>query len=476
MYWSQHQDLLGKRCSGTEGNTLTAELRSAPAQSAWGNRLEIFRENELQLSRAEFAALLNRTGGEMKINVSCGERLITRWEQGEVKTPTAAYKRLLRAVGAPEVDTLRSAAAPASPMVEQVAAANRSEDRDFLGAIAAAAVGSSVDLAPWLPDSDSSAWFAPEGVGPADVEQLRLVTAGLRGLDQRRGGFAVAASAEELLRSTERLLSGGRKGASAPSMRMALAELARLTGWAYHDIGDQKRARSYLALAFLYAQQAGADSLAASIFYVLGRISLFERHPRSALRLFQLGQISAQDASNRAESARLHSNSAWAYAMMGNERQMRDALARAEHEIGLVDEGGLDPWTQVFFTAGEYTGLTAVIYNEFAAATDDVGLADRYTTVAVDTARTSLSASQPDRPLRSVLFDLTTLATGCFRMRDRESAVNSGVTALGMTGAVLSARALDRLKSMVGAASGLQDHSDVRDVCYQVQQLALPPA
>jgi len=45
---------------------------------------------------------------------------------------------------------------------------------------------------------------------------------------------------------------------------------------------------------------------------------------------------------------------------------------------------------------------------------------------------------------------------------------------LGMTGTVLSVRALDRLKSMAYAAAALQGHTDVRDVCQQVRQLALP--
>ena len=447
-----------------------AECQSASAQSAWGNRLQSFREDVLQLSRAEFAALLNSKGGEMKVNISCGERLVTRWEQGAVKTPTAVYKRLLRAVGAPEFGGIRTS----DTAVAESATESSADGWDFLGAIAAAAVGSPVGLTPWLPQPVVETRPTPEDVGPTDVEHVRLVAASLRGLDQRHGGFAVVDAAEGLLRSTERLLSGCRDGATAASMRMALAELARLTGWAYHDTGEQDRARSYLALAFLYAQQAGADSLAASIFYVLGRISLFERRPKSALRLFQLGQISAQDGSNRAESARLYSNSAWAHAMIGNERQMRDALARAEHEISLVDDVDVDPWTQVFFTVGEYTGLTAVVYNEFAGATANSALAERYTGVAIDTARASLLASQPDRPRRSMLFDLTTIATGCFRLHDRDNAVDSGVTALGMTGTVLSVRALDRLKSMAGAAAALRGHADVRDVCQQVRQLALP--
>ncbi|WP_216895650.1 hypothetical protein [Nocardia alni] len=450
-----------------------AKYQPLPEQSEWGNQLQHFREDVLQLSRAEFAELLNRKGGEMKVNVSCGERLVTRWEQGDVKTPTAVYKRLFRAIGAPEAGDCRASVVQVQTAVT-VDVETPANDQDFLGAIAAAAVGSPADLTPWLPEPMLAARPTPEDVGPPDVEHVRLVTASLRSVDQRHGGLAVVDAAEGLLRSTEHLLHGCQDDATATAMSMALASLARLTGWAYHDAGEQHRARCYLALAFLYAQQAGADSLAASIFYVLGRISLFERQPKSALRLFQLGQISAQDAANRAESARLYSNSAWAHAMMGNERQMRDSLARAEHEMSLVDEQDIDPWTQVFFTSGEYTGLTAVIYNEFAAATDSVALADRYAIIAVDTARASLRASQPDRPRRSLLFDLTTIATGCFRLRDRENAIDSGATALGMTGAVLSARALDRLRSMATAATGLRDYSDVRDVCHQVGQLALP--
>ncbi len=116
-----------------------AERQSTAAQPEWGNRLQAFREDVLQLSRAEFASLLNSKGGETKVNVSCGERLVTRWEQGAVKTPTAVYKRLLRAVGAPEAGNTRTSDTAVVSTVAKSATESPADERDFLGAIAAAA-------------------------------------------------------------------------------------------------------------------------------------------------------------------------------------------------------------------------------------------------------------------------------------------------------------------------------------------------
>jgi tetratricopeptide (TPR) repeat protein len=256
-------------------------------------------------------------------------------------------------------------------------------------------------------------------------------------------------------------------------MSVALADLSRLTGWAYYDTGDQARARSYLTLALTYARSAGADSLAASILYVLGRISLIECQPREALRMFQLGQMSAQDASNIGESARLYSNEAWAHAMMGNRRQMHDALGRAEHEISRVNADP-DPWTEVFFAAGEHAGLTSVIYNEFAL-TADRNLREQYTALALDRAVESLSRSTSARPTRSVLFDQTTIAACRFRLGDTDSAVAAAGAALDLTQEVISARALSRLRSMAGAADPFRKKSHVSEIVHQIRQLA-PPA
>ncbi|WP_435593552.1 hypothetical protein [Nocardia sp. bgisy118] len=462
--------------------TAGAASRVGSVAVDWGMRLRRYRDSHLNVGRRQFAELLNEAGRKRGVNVACDERHIARWEHGEVRRPTEVYLQLLSDVGAPTPD----ASTPTQGMFDALPdarsmsyAPNASAATvdgvgglTLLEALATAVVGSPEVLVPWLPQLDGPVPVPfPGNVGDTDLEFVRSMTTGLRQLDQRHGGFAVVDPAVGLLKSATGLLAGCHDEATERAMKVAVADLARLVGWASHDVGDQDRARRYTALALVFARKANAPSLVASTLYVLGRISLFEREPDVALRLFQLGQMPAQDASNCGESARLYANEAWAHAMMGNEQKMNTALARAEDEIGRVG-GEVDPWTQVFFTPGEFTGMRSVVYNEIALAAHSSPKAERYTIAAIEGAQESLRAGSSSRPARSRMFDETTIATGAFRLHDTDTAVASAARALQMAAQVRSARAVDRLGRMVDAAAPSLRQPDVKGVCHQVLQLA----
>jgi hypothetical protein len=448
----------------------------------WGPRLREYRRNKLDLSRKHFAELLNAAGAKRNLNVACDQRHVARWETGAVRRPTDTYIQLLRDVGAPDPDSPahsddKSAAHPDDTAMSYLSGSPLDTVDDvggltLLQALATAVVGSPELLAPWLPRYNGHVRGPITGnVGEADLELIRTVTAGLRQLDQRHGGFAIIDPAQGLLRSAVGLLAGCRDEHTERAMTVAVADLARLVGWAYHDIGDQDQARQHTTLALVFARRADVPSLVASTLYVLGRISLIERQPQQALRAFQLGQLPAQDASNCGESARLYANEAWAHAMMGAETQMKVALSRAEEESSRVGET-VDPWTAVFYTPGEFTGMRSVVYNELALTVDSSTKAERYTIAAVEGAQTSLRVGAPHRPARSVLFDQTTLATGAFRLNHLPAAIDSAVHALQMAEAVRSARAVDRLVRMTEAAEPFLSQSGVKDICHEVQRLA----
>ncbi|MGY0499610.1 helix-turn-helix domain-containing protein [Nocardia sp. FBN12] len=449
-------------------------LPDAGAANSWGQRLRTYRRARLGLSRGDFAELINDRARRDRVNVACSERHIARWELGEVRRPSKSYRALLAALGAP-VPEIESApdlkAGFAGDVVSRspgfpTAGTRRGADATLLEALATAVVGSADILTPWLPSLDVSGIACD--TGQLDLEAVRSTTAGLRQRDQRHGGGSIARTAVDLLRSTTALLAGYRGHTTlAHALLVATADLARLIGWAYHDIGDQHRARQYATMALVSARRAGADSLVASTLYVLGRISLIERDPRAALRMFQLGQLPAQDATGSGESARLYANEAWAHAMMGDEGRMRTALARAEDETTRVADT-VDPWTRVFFTPGEFTGMQSVIYNEYALTTRGQ-TAEHYTARAVDAARASLAASTPRRPARSVLFDNITIATGAFRLGQIDDAVSFATASLEMTGQVDSGRVGDRLGQLVHAATLASSRSDVRDICQGIR-------
>ncbi|MFF0494176.1 hypothetical protein ACFYTQ_34600 [Nocardia sp. NPDC004068] len=430
---------------------------------------------------------MNDKGAEAGLRLSCTERHVTRWENGEVRKPSADYATALIALNAPcpqDASVPRRSPSGWHSVEEPVrggsdavtiSPAMSAQDCDrFLEAVGAAVIGSSTDkLTPWLPSLPQSS-CVPARVDGDDVAFIVSTTAGLRRQDQRHGGATVVDMAAATMRASQGLLLGCKDHRTKTALAVALADLARVAGWAYHDIGDHRRARQYLTLAMLYAGTAGAPSLVASILYVLGRISLGDRRPQHALRMFQLGQVPAQDAANNAESARLHANAAWAHAMMGNERLMRESLGRAEHELGRVDDKQIDPWTRVFFTPGEFTGLQSVIYNEMAATLhDDPARSARYTSAALDLIAHSLAAPLYARPTRSVLFDHITAAACQFRLHETELAVESARTALDMSSGILSARAVDRLRSIADPAASI-DHNDAREIRRRIRRLMHP--
>ncbi|MFD3459611.1 hypothetical protein ACFWVM_07870 [Nocardia fluminea] len=462
----------------TDPDTLRGTL-DAGAANSWGQRLRTYRRARLGLSRGDFAELINDRARRDSVNVACSERHVARWELGEVRRPSKSYRVVLAALGAPvpEAGSVLSSPGLNVGFAREVAArtpefggagARRGSDATLLEALATAVVGSADILTPWLPTLDVSEMDCDaQGL---DLDAVRRATSGLRERDQRHGGGSVARTAVDLLKSTTALLAGYRGHTTlAHALLVATADLARLIGWAYHDIGDQHRARQYATMALVSARRAGADSLVASTLYVLGRISLIERDPRVALRMFQLGQLPAQDATAGGESARLYANEAWAHAMMGDVDRMRTALARAEDEIARVADAPIDPWTRVFFTPGEFTGMRSVIYNEYAL-TARGQTAQHYTAEAVDAARASLAASTPGRPARSILFDNITIATGTFRLGQIDDAVSFATACLGMTGQVDSGRVGERLGQLVQAATLASSRSDVRDLCQTIRR------
>ncbi|MCU1643959.1 MAG: transcriptional regulator [Nocardia sp.] len=445
--------------------------------SSWGRYLRTFRRIQLGLSRGDFAELVNEQGRRQGINVACSERHVARWELGEVTRPNKTYRDLLAAIGAPDPAAAGSPAPsgpadsppPATAHHTGAETAARERDRTLLEALATAVVGSPDILTPWLPLLDEA---EPETLightGQFDLDFVRSATARLREVDQSHGGSAVAEQAVNLLTLTTALLARCRGEAREHSMLIASADLARLVGWAFHDVGDQYRARQYATLALFFARRAGADSLVASILYVLGRINLIEHDPRTALRIFQLGQMPAQDAANSGESARLYANEAWAHAMMGDANRMRFALGRAEDEIARVGDL-IDPWTRVFFTPGEFTGMQSVIHSEYALTASGPAV-ERYTLAAVEGAQASLAASAPGRPARSILFDNITIATGAFRLGQIGDAVSFANASLALTSQVDSGRVAGRLSRMAQAATLSSPRSDVKDVCHAVQR------
>ncbi len=251
-------------------------------------------------------------------------------------------------------------------------------------------------------------------------------------------------------------------------LKVSLADFSSMLGWSFHDIGDQSSARRYLMNALVLAKDADEPSLASSILYRLGRVSMQEAQPVEALKLLQLGQLAAQDAGDPAEVARLHANEALAYAMLGKHDHVQDALARAEHEMGRADKSRVSPWTTLYFTPGDYTGHRALVYNSLAGYAKDPRQSREYAVRVVAFAQQALEESGPDRSKRSQTFDRIILSTNLLRTNEFDAGVEVAHEVISETQSLRSGRGIGRLSEIATAASDWSDNPDAKDLMQQL--------
>jgi transcriptional regulator with XRE-family HTH domain len=344
--------------------------------------------------------------------------------------------------------------------------------KNFAGAVASVAFGSVNDEArKWLPEFSHSVATVPPVITESDVEQVVSMTAELRKLDQRYGGGAAVDAARGFYGYARRMIHSAADRRTHRDLKVSLADFSSMLGWSYHDIGDQSSARRFLMNALVLAKDADEPSLASSVLYRLGRVSMQEARPVEALKMLQLGQLAAQDAGDPAEVARLHANEALAYAMLGKIDHVRDALARAEHEMGRADKSRVSPWTTLYFTPGDYTGHQALVYNSLAGYANDPAHSRAYAGRAVVLAQQALAESGPDRARRSRTFDRIILSTNLIRTNELEAGIDVARDVINEAQHLRSGRGVSRLAEIAGAASRHPHSTDAVDLMLQLESV-----
>lgn len=171
------------------------------------------------------------------------------------------------------------------------------ERRGFLGLISKIVMGAvltqpEVDLLAVGPDTTP----VPNRVGATDVVQVRALTAALRSYDAAHGGGSCRDAILAHTHWAQSLLHASATDAVRTSLLSAIAEAKTMAGWTAHDLGLQSDAQRWLGQAVRDTQDAGDPAHTAIVLYHLGRVPLDNDDPAEALKLFQLGQIAAQDS------------------------------------------------------------------------------------------------------------------------------------------------------------------------------------
>ncbi|WP_328383662.1 tetratricopeptide repeat protein [Micromonospora zamorensis] len=317
------------------------------------------------------------------------------------------------------------------------------DPRELLGVVASIAVGAiPADVERHLPSSHDVA--VPGAVGHDEVATVRAVTAFHRRLDAAAGGGRCLQSARGYVAWATQLLQVRCTEVVAADLHDALAELHNLVGWVAHDLDDHDMARRHLTQSLVLARRTDSLPLLANTLYRLGRVSLHQEQPAEALQLFGLGQLAAQQAACHASVAMLHANTAWAYALLGADRQVVDSLARARRELDQADLDTAPAWTHFALTEADVHGMSAVVYSALARHPEHVRYVDR----AAEHSHQAVRLRRPqDR--RSFIFDTISVATASTLAGDLATAGEYGMKAVGLVAdGMRSARVNDRLNAL----------------------------
>ncbi|ONI89987.1 hypothetical protein ALI22I_13795 [Saccharothrix sp. ALI-22-I] len=291
---------------------------------------------------------------------------------------------------------------------------------------------------------------------------MRALTAALRSYDAAHGGGSCRDAILAHTHWAESMLHSSATDDVRTSLLSAIAEAKTLAGWTAHDLGLQGDARRWLGQAVRDTQDAGDPAHTAIVLYHLGRIPLDNDDPAEALKLFQLGQIAAQDSHSSVAVSLLLTHEALAYAHLGNSRQSMTALRRAEDEYAHATDDQQEFLR--FFDPAALQTSAARIHSR-------LGLTDAaHRATAMERLQRALDDAPADR-IRQRAFNLAWLATCALAEGDLVAGVELGIHALDAVRVIQSTRLLDHLKPLEDEAGRHGGNSDVQQLHHEVRLL-----
>jgi hypothetical protein len=431
------------------GSYGVAAAEGDPSAGAWGEDLRRWREEVQKWSRKEFCEQVEATAYRTKEvhGTKLDEKMVWRWESGQVKRPRSFYLRILAEMGAP-LPPLRSAIVlpPESPETTGEKPACTEDDtnmnrRGFL-------CGTAVTIA----FSDTVAAI-PAKVDSAHIRNLRASVDELYTKDQHVGGAALADAALDQYRLARHMLDEADYDELIGQQLMSIVgELAVCVGWLNYDGENQTQARELYSDAFLLVDQAGDVRLAVKATEKMSLQSTrmaskrgTRGFAREAVRLSaRATELARYDTSPRLH-ALLAGREAIAHAALGDNRSFDAAITRAKREIdraGLAEDEAV--WLR-FVTVSEIT---------VHEAKGRLYLGD------LDTASTLYRASLEERGLspRNRACTHAQLAATLAARGDTAEAISEGLAVLPvLEGQVASPRTIAELRPVRQVAQDRKD-------------------
>jgi transcriptional regulator with XRE-family HTH domain len=344
--------------------------------------------------------------------------------------------------------------------------------RDFISTAAVVAAGGAVaDLGRWLPERMPSAVAAPARVGASDVAQIRAVNEELRAMRARYGGGAVLDAAHGFGSWARGLLRSRASDAVGRDLRIALGQVHSMVGWTHHDAGNNGELRRHYIQVLIFAREADEPELTADALGDLAEAAILRRHPHDGLRLARAGLAAAADRVSPATTAWLHVNEARAWAVLGDDYGVREALGRAEDDLRRADPAAVPAWAtsgRFLLSPGRFTGYRTRVYADLSRHPEH----RRYAEVAAEQGEAALAGSDGGRYWYEVVLDRVALAAAQLRAGAREEGLTNAQRAIDEVATLRSRRAQDGLADIADAAGGYPDHRDAKDLRARLATVA----
>ncbi|MGX7823710.1 helix-turn-helix domain-containing protein [Actinokineospora sp. 24-640] len=337
--------------------------------------------------------------------------------------------------------------------------------REFLAHAAKVTVGANVL------GKDSGSWVAspehtpgPGRIGITDVRQVEAATRALRSLDyQYGGGFCRDAVVAQLSWGQQMLTASGTEHVKQ-RLHVALADLHSLAGWTSFDIGLTDSARSHFGKALELAKAGQSEPLVANILYRMGRVYLHQKAPDDALKMFQLGQIAAQESGSELAVAVICANQAWAYAMLGRKEQTMKLINRTRDEFSRANLNEAEDWVK-FFNETDVYAMIGTVHTVLATTVDPT-----HTKFAIPALSRAIDA-YGEEMTRSKAFNLSALAVNHLLEGDIDHGARIGRQAVELAENLKSSRVRDRLDTLKEEANKRANNADARDLAEQINNI-----
>jgi ATP/maltotriose-dependent transcriptional regulator MalT len=186
-------------------------------------------------------------------------------------------------------------------------------------------------------------------------------------------------------------------------------------------------------------------------------VYLHQESPNDALKLFQLGQIAAQDSGSSLAVSVLCANEAWAYALLGKQDLATQLMNRTKDEFARADVVGAAPWAK-FFDETDLHAMIGTVHTVLARTVDR-----KHTQWAIPALSRAIE-SYGDDMARSRAFNMATLATNHLLEGDIDQGARVGRQAIESAESLKSSRVKDRMAPLKDEADKRKMNADAREL------------